>query len=92
MDSNFPGEYLVVHGRGTEGWSVEGLRKLVTRNSMIGVEQRAAGEAGEPMRGRTIRRPPGFRSGRPEPTRRGVFNDDWKGRVFAITGNGILGQ
>ena len=40
-DSTSEMRYLVVPMRpaGTEGWSVERLRKLVTRNSMIGVEQ-----------------------------------------------------
>lgn len=39
-DSTSEMRYLVVPMRpaGTEGWSVEQLRKLVTRNSMIGVE------------------------------------------------------
>lgn len=45
-DSTSEMRYLVVPMRpeGTEGWSVEQLQRLVTRNSMIGVEQALAPE------------------------------------------------
>lgn len=49
-DSTSEMRYLVVPMRpdGTDGWSVEQLQKLVTRNSMIGVEQALAPEQATP--------------------------------------------
>ena len=42
-DSTSEMRYLVLPMRpaGTEGWAVEDLQRLVTRNAMIGVEQAA---------------------------------------------------
>ena len=49
-DSTSEMRYLVVPMRpeGTEGWSVEQLQRLVTRNSMIGVERALPPEAATP--------------------------------------------